>query len=511
MTCCWRMTLFRLSFFWPSVVLVLFLYGGPSEAQVEDKNTCMNKFIHGKDDFVLKTNESVKEGATFLGSPQVSRPEDCVMACCKDPNCNLALMEEAGDSSTINTCFIFNCLYKQKRVCQFVKKPRYSNYLLKSVFDDYLEQQGSDEEDKPPIAFVGQDKVVQPQEDVTLNGIESRDDKKIVKYEWEMLFEDPSVVMTKTNFPDAVTISNLSPGMYKFRLTVTDEAGQTDSAEISVLVLTPEQSLHHCLVPKKEGPCRGSFPRWHYNAASQKCEVFKFGGCKPNRNNYLTFNECNNACDKVSVSTHSGRLGPIPGEKCDEACGSEQFMCSNNCCIDKDLECDGETQCSDGSDESQCSNLNNKFTRLIQVPVDNSKAHCVDPPVTGICRASFTKWYYNPYERSCKRFTFGGCEGNNNRFDTEDQCMESCRSVTESDVFERRAAFERLEGGSDQVAIVIAVLLGIGIAILLIVLICCLLKGKKKGRNKHQTVAVNGGHTYDYSEKLVYNSTTKPI
>ncbi len=56
----------------------------------------------------------------------------------------------------------------------------------------------------------------------------------------------------------------------------------------------------HCLVPKKEGPCRGSFPRWHYNAVTEKCEQFKFGGCKPNRNNYLALNECMNACDKVS-------------------------------------------------------------------------------------------------------------------------------------------------------------------------------------------------------------------
>lgn len=47
----------------------------------------------------------------------------------------------------------------------------------------------------------------------------------------------------KGHFEDSVTVSNLSPGMYKFRLTVTDDAGQTGSAEVSILVLTPEQSL----------------------------------------------------------------------------------------------------------------------------------------------------------------------------------------------------------------------------------------------------------------------------
>ncbi|XP_067310988.1 kunitz-type protease inhibitor 1a isoform X2 [Pseudorasbora parva] len=514
----------RLWFFWTVAVLLIFLHVSPSEAQDQGKQ-CMEKFSNGKEDFVLNTDESVKNGATFLASPPMTRSEDCVQACCKNPKCNLALMEHGKDPQSISSCFIFDCLYKQKKVCRFVRKKGFSNYLLKSVFKDYLEEQISDYieqqvpevEDKPPVAIAGQDKVVQPREDVTLNGIESKDDNMIEKYEWEQVSGDSSAVMTKGHFKDAVTVSNLSPGMYKFRLTVTDNAGQTDSAEVSVLVLTPEQSLHHCLVPKKEGPCRGSFPRWHYNAVSEKCEEFKFGGCKPNRNNYLALNECQNACDKVSVSAppSSGRLGPIHNseEQCDVACGPEHFTCANGCCIGKDFECDDKEQCTDGSDETECAKLKKKFSRLLDIPVDNSKAHCVEPPVTGNCRASFTYWYYNPYERKCNRFNYGGCDGNLNRFETEEKCMSACRSVTESDVFARRALFEKQEGTSDTAAVAIAVILGLAIAILLVVLVCCLMKGKKKRRNKHQQVAVNGGHVHTYvdSEKLVYNSTTKPV
>lgn len=50
-------------------------------------------------------------------------------------------------------------------------------------------------EDRPPVAVAGQDRVVQPQEDVTLNGIESKDDKEIVKYEWVQVSGDTSAVV----------------------------------------------------------------------------------------------------------------------------------------------------------------------------------------------------------------------------------------------------------------------------------------------------------------------------
>lgn len=37
-------------------------------------------------------------------------------------------------------------------------------------------------------------------------------------------------------------VSNLTSGIYKFQLTVTDTIGQSDSTKVTILVLTPEQS-----------------------------------------------------------------------------------------------------------------------------------------------------------------------------------------------------------------------------------------------------------------------------
>ncbi len=52
-------------------------------------------------------------------------------------------------------------------------------------------------------------------------------------------------------------------------------------------------------MPKKVGPCRGALPRWHFNPITKKCENFIFGGCKENRNNFLSLEECANACHTV--------------------------------------------------------------------------------------------------------------------------------------------------------------------------------------------------------------------
>lgn len=68
-------------------------------------------------------------------------------------------------------------------------------------------------------------------------------------------------------------------------------------------------------------------------------------------------------------------------------------------------------------------------------------------------------------------------------------------------------------GLSFSVSIAIAVALGLAILILLSVLGYCILKEKKGSRPRHQHVSANGAHLLpvEDTDKLVYNSTTKPI
>lgn len=68
--------------------------------------------------------------------------------------------------------------------------------------------------------------------------------------------------------------------------------------------------IEHCLTPKKVGWCRGSFPRWFYDPTLQQCQEFIFGGCKPNKNNYLREEECKLACRNVKGESAS-KISPF--------------------------------------------------------------------------------------------------------------------------------------------------------------------------------------------------------
>lgn len=51
--------------------------------------------------------------------------------------------------------------------------------------------------------------------------------------------------------------------------------------------------------------------------------------------------------------------------------------------------------------------------------VDKVKGHFA-------CLALFINWFHNRKTGQCEQFIFGGCGGNENRFDTKEKCEERC-------------------------------------------------------------------------------------
>ncbi|XP_072464392.1 kunitz-type protease inhibitor 2 isoform X4 [Notamacropus eugenii] len=52
----------------------------------------------------------------------------------------------------------------------------------------------------------------------------------------------------------------------------------------------------YCAAKAVTGPCRAAFPRWYFDAEKNTCAHFIFGGCRGNKNSYLTQEDCMTKC-----------------------------------------------------------------------------------------------------------------------------------------------------------------------------------------------------------------------
>ncbi len=51
---------------------------------------------------------------------------------------------------------------------------------------------------------------------------------------------------------------------------------------------------------------------------------------------------------------------------------------------------------------------------------------CRLPKESGPCYADFLRFYFDDSIGECRPFNFGGCQGNQNNFETQQECYEQC-------------------------------------------------------------------------------------
>lgn len=79
---------------------------------------------------IIRAKASIEQGATFLLAPdRVYTWKDCLHACCSQPHCTVAVVQEdprqPGDSLS---CYLFNCTYRNKHVCSFAPQQGFTTY-----------------------------------------------------------------------------------------------------------------------------------------------------------------------------------------------------------------------------------------------------------------------------------------------------------------------------------------------------------------------------------------------
>ncbi|KAG9276124.1 collagen alpha-6(VI) chain isoform X1, partial [Astyanax mexicanus] len=140
----------------------------------------------------------------------------------------------------------------------------------------------------------------------------------------------------------------------------------------------------HLLVHMDSGtPCGQYVQRWYYDKAVGACSPFWYGGCSGNSNRFKTEFECINTCILTSKSSVSHRHHSIR--------------------------------------DNQCYYLD-MTTGLNDV--------CLLKNDQGPCRAYLLKWFYDTQQNECARFWYGGCKGNGNRFDSQEECEDRCVAMS---------------------------------------------------------------------------------
>ncbi|XP_073674045.1 kunitz-type protease inhibitor 2 [Garra rufa] len=316
---------------------------------------------------------SFDNGAAYLAHlPEISDAEQCQNACCEREDCQIALIGTPADGRP--ECILVSCMKDGKDVCVLTESPQFKVY--RKI------QQSADQESQ-------------------------------------------------------------------------------NEAEVRAVNTTD-----HCLLPKEVGNCRAAFPRFYYDVTNQTCKQFIYGGCGGNNNNFDSQKECEASCkgvtgavpadshfvaqrSRMSVPENNIDVEPLPemtSEEYEAKCMApaltgrcrasiRRYNYNNGVCKPFIYGGCGGNENSYETEEScmAACTVNVIYSNKEEpvVPTSPSSMHsfeesCAGPSDSGPCRAAFPMFYFEPSTQSCKRFLYGGCQGNLNRYGSEEECMATC-------------------------------------------------------------------------------------
>ncbi|XP_049431975.1 kunitz-type protease inhibitor 2 isoform X2 [Epinephelus fuscoguttatus] len=307
--------------------------------------------------------------------------QNCLETCCEDPDCDLALVGVREQQ-----CGMVKCSIQDQDVCVFPPSSGLKVYRKRVKNEDDTEDQEGGEEprvDPPELRTprnnqtnnvrcrlpmkVGRCRAAFPKfyYDVTNGSCRSFTyggcDANGNNFDTREQCEAACSGVTGSVLPDESTAAPELPAKAsRLGLALHTEMSATDFAE-------------RCEAEPEVGPCRAAFQHWYYNRKTGSCQPFIYGGCRGNKNNYITKESCMTTCT-VTVLPSSKKVA------------------------------------ADDDDE-----VSTEYKDACTVTSD-----------PGPCRAAFPMFYFDSQTSTCQSFIYGGCRGNKNRYGTMEECMSRC-------------------------------------------------------------------------------------
>ncbi|XP_058489074.1 kunitz-type protease inhibitor 2 [Solea solea] len=335
---------------------------------------------------IHKSELLASDSARRLGDPiEVSNPEECQEQCCEKADCDAALVGYPADAPHL-LCELLSCSGQDQDHCALTDSSQFQFYRKTAAGSEPLltkaEPKTNDTNNincRLP-SKVGSCRAAFPRfyYDVTnqtcrrftYGGCGANANNFETQEECEVTCSG----VTGSVLPDDSTPAPSLEYAYKNpRRAVPFNQGPVETeapSQPKATEMSAEEYAEKCGAEPEVGFCRAAFQRWYYNRKSGECKSFIYGGCKGNKNNYVTEKSCKDTC-AVSV---------LPSSK-----------------------------------KSPDDEVSTKY-----------RDECMVSPDAGPCRASFLNFYYDHQTGSCQSFLYGGCRGNANRYLSPEECMDHC-------------------------------------------------------------------------------------
>jgi hypothetical protein len=203
------------------------------------------------------------------------------------------------------------------------------------------------------------------------------------------------------------------------------------------------------------GTCDNYKIFWYFNQADSECVRFYYGGCDGNQNRFENRESCQMTC-KMSKEERQA-FSKLPkqclasmeyGSNCDEVTSKWYFDIQTKTCYPFEYSGCGPKNSNRFETFEEC---NQVCTTNLKLSADSSSSDkqealtskqpnddeqsaddrdiCDLPMAEGNCTQKATKWFYDKKAKYCRQFEFSGCNGNENRFETRQQCTEICETT----------------------------------------------------------------------------------